>query len=146
MELDTTSFVKNGDIPPKYTCDGDNINPKLSINGVPENAKSLVLIMNDPDASLGTWTHWTVWNIKPDTKEINENSVPEGSIQGMISAGTVGYSGPCPPSGMHRYFFKIYALDSKLDLNENTRVDELSKTIEKHIIDRAELLGKYKRK
>jgi len=145
MEISSVAFTKDGTVPVKYTCDGDNINPPLAISGVPEGSQSLVLIVDDPDAPTGTWTHWTVWNIKPDTKEIKENSVPEGSVQGTTSDGSVGYHGPCPPSGAHRYFFKLYALDSELNLDKSAKVDQLVSAMNPHVISQAELMGKYSR-
>lgn len=146
MNLQTKSFLNNGDMPAKFTCDGDNINPDLEINGVPPETKSLVLIVDDPDAPSGTWTHWTMWNIDPKTLEIAENSVVKDAVQGTTSDGSQGYHGPCPPSGVHRYLFKLYALDTPLVLGPNARVDELTKGISGHVLSQAELIGKYSRK
>lgn len=145
MELNSVSFTRNGNIPAKYTCDGENINPELSITGIPENTKSLALIMDDPDASSGIFTHWIMWNIKPSETEIKENSVPEGAVQGLNSTRSNSYTGPCPPSGIHRYFFKVYALDTELSLDKNSNVDQLSSEIERHVVAQAELMGKYGR-
>ena len=121
------------------------MNPPIFFSGIPEGSKSLALIVDDPDASSGTWTHWTVWNIAPGTKEIKENSVPERAMQGTTSAGSTGYHGPCPPSGTHRYFFRIYALDAELQLDSNAKMDELNKAMEGHILAQGELMGKYSR-
>lgn len=102
--------------------------------------------MDDPDAPRGTWVHWTVWNISPDTKEIPKNSVPAGAVEGATSFDKPGYGGPCPPSGAHRYFFKLYALDTELSLSSSTDKAGLEKTMEGHILDQAELVGLYSRK
>lgn len=143
MQISSTSFQNNQRIPPKYTCGGENFNPPLGISEVPEKAQSLVLIVDDPDAPMGTWVHWTVWNIDPKTQEILENSLPAGAIQGKTSAGQNEYHGPCPPSGTHRYFFKIYALDSKLDLASDADKSKLEQAMSGHILDQVELIGLY---
>ena len=144
MLITSPSFAHNAMIPPKYTCQGEDINPPLEIDNIPSNTKSLVLIMDDPDAPMGTWVHWTVWNIPPDTKTIGENTKPQG-MEGITSFGKPGYGGPCPPSGTHRYFFKLYALDTNLDLSLATKKEELEKTMKGHILDKAELIGLYKK-
>lgn len=144
MKITSTAFEHNTQIPSKYTCDGDNSNPPLTIEGVPETAKSLVLIVDDPDAPVGDWVHWTVWNIPSTTKEIAENSVPQG-IQGTTDFGTISYGGPCPPSGSHRYFFKLYALDSELDLPSTAKKADIEKAIEPHTLDSTHLMGLYQR-
>lgn len=136
-------FENNEKIPAKYTADGDDINPGLEISGVPENARSLVLIMDDPDAPAGTWVHWVVYGIDPSTTSIKENSVP-GSL-GINSWKKQSYGGPSPPSGTHRYFFKLYALDSELDLEEGASKEDVEKAMENHILDKAELIGLYSR-
>jgi len=145
MKLTSSAFEHNQNIPAKYTCDNENINPPLYISEVPENAKSLVLIMDDPDAPAGTWVHWTVWNIAPDTAEIPENSVPTNTQQGLTSFGQPGYGGPCPPSGTHRYVFKLYALDTTLNLDTNIEKEDIEKAMEGHILDNVELIGLYQR-
>lgn len=145
MKLSSLAFQNNGYIPLKYTCDGENVNPPLEISGVPAGTQSLVLIMDDPDAPLGTWIHWTLWNINPETKEIKENSVPPGAVEGMTSFGKPGYGGPCPPSGTHRYFFKLYALDTTINLNQQADKKLLEKAMAGHILDKAEIIGLYKR-
>lgn len=154
MKLTSSTFSHNQSIPSKYTCDGENVNPPLAIFDVPTNAKSLVLIMDDPDAPAGTWVHWTVWNIDPETKELAENSVPQGTIQGETSFGKSGYGGPCPPastqrgepSGTHRYFFKLYALDTTLSLTTSSTKQDLEKAMTGHILEQTELIGLYSRK
>lgn len=147
MQITSSAFENNETLPSKYTCDGENINPPLSISGTPENAKSLVLISDDPDAPAGTWTHWTVWNIDPKTAEVSENSVPANSVEGTTSFDETGYGSPCPPkgTGTHRYVFKIYAIDKLLDLPTSLKAEELYKTIEPSIIDKAEIIGLYSR-
>ena len=142
MELTSTAFRNNGFIPKTYTCDGEDISPSLVIKGIPPDAKSLALIVDDPDAPAGTWVHWVVFNI-PITLEIKENSVP--GIQGVNDSRQLGYGGPCPPSGVHRYFFKIYALDTLLNLKEGITKGALEKAMQPHILDKAELVGLYKR-
>lgn len=145
MKILSTAFENNQFIPPKYTCDGEDINPSLTIEGIPENAKSLVLIVDDPDAAMGTFNHWLLWNISPSTKEIKENSVPENAVLGTNNFGKLEYGGPCPPSGVHRYFFKIYALDTTFELSEGAKRSDLEKAMENHILDSGELIGKYQR-
>lgn len=146
MKIKSSAFVNNDNIPSKYTCDGEDINPPLQFSNVPEKAKSLVLIVDDPDAPMGTWDHWTVWNIDPEITEIAENSVPQGAIEGMQSWKRTGYGGPCPPSGTHRYFFKLYALDTKLDLNSHTHKEKVVKVMKDHVLAKTELIGLYSRK
>jgi len=143
--IESSAFKNNSNIPSKYTCDGENINPPLSISGVPENTQSLVLVVEDPDAPMGTFTHWTIWNISSQTTEIPENSVLTGATEGKTDFGRVGWGGPCPPSGTHRYFFKLYALDTKLDLVGGASKTELEKAMEGHILAGAELIGLYSR-
>lgn len=145
MELSSPAFAHNGSIPSLYTCDGEDRNPPLKISGVPLHAKSLVLIHDDPDAPMGTWVHWLLWNIDPETEEIPEDSVPQGAVEGTTSWGKTGYGGPCPPSGTHRYLFKLYALDTLLGLPSSADKDRLERALEGHIIAQAELIGLYQR-
>jgi Raf kinase inhibitor-like YbhB/YbcL family protein len=145
LKISSPAFTHNGSIPAKYTCDGSDTNPPLRIENVPGKAKSLALIVDDPDAPAGTWVHWVVWNIPAATSEIGENSVPPGAMQGKTDFGRNVYGGPCPPSGTHRYFFKLYALDATLDLRPATTKKELEKAMDGHIIERAEMIGVYKR-
>ncbi|MFH0868588.1 MAG: YbhB/YbcL family Raf kinase inhibitor-like protein [Candidatus Woesearchaeota archaeon] len=145
MKLTSPAFENNKEMPSEYTCDGANIIPELNIEDVPENAKSLALIMDDPDAPAGTWVHWVVWNIPPDTKTIAKGTEPQG-MQGKTSFGKMGYGGPCPPSGTHSYIFKLYALDAMLDLREGSTKENLESAMDGHIIEQAELIGPYRRK
>jgi Raf kinase inhibitor-like YbhB/YbcL family protein len=142
IDISSTAF-KNGEmIPAKYTCDGINVNPPLDIKDIPEETKCLVLIADDPDAPIGTWVHWIVWNI-PVTHHIKENSVH--GVEGLNDFQQHRYGGPCPPSGTHRYFFKIYALNALLDLPANTKKVKLEKAMSEHIIGFGELIGLYVR-
>ena len=142
----TPAFQAGGDIPAKFSCNGANVNPELKINGVPNEAKSLVLIVDDPDAPRGLFTHWIVWNIDPKATDIGENSAPAGGIQGTNDFGKRNYGGPCPPSGTHRYFFKIYALDTKLDLKPSARRAELDAAMRGHTLAQGELMARYSHK
>jgi Raf kinase inhibitor-like YbhB/YbcL family protein len=146
MKITSSAFKHNTLIPSMYTCEGRNINPPLSIEDIAVGTKSLVLIVDDPDAPMKTWVHWTAWNISPDTSEIAENSIPDGCVEGTTSFGSAGYGGPCPPSGTHRYFFKIFALDKLLDLRPGAYPANLTLAMENHIIDKCEFLGLYKKK
>lgn len=146
MQITSPVFQNNNFLPEKYTCDGQNINPPLTINNVPKNTESLVLIVDDPDAPSGTWTHWLVWNIQPETTEIPENSIPTSATEGTTNWGRPGYNGPCPPSGTHRYFFKIFALDTILDLQPQSTINQLLTTMQNHIIAQAEIIAKYSKK
>lgn len=146
MKIQSSAFQNNGSIPAKYTCDGLDVNPPLEFLDVPSNAKSLALIMDDPDAPAGTWVHWTLWDMDSKISSIPENSVPAGVTQGVTSFGKPGYGGPCPPSGTHRYFFKLYALDKELYLPSSTDKNGLLDAMQGHILDQAELIGLYKRK
>ncbi len=144
LEISSVEFDHNGKIPSKYTCDDEDINPELQISGVPGDAKSLALVMDDPDAPMGVWDHWVMWNIKP-TDLIKKNSVPEGAIQGRNGWGNNEYGGPCPPSGEHRYFFKVYALGQTLDLPPNSDKGALEKAMSGKILAQGHLIGKYSR-
>lgn len=144
MKITSPNFEPMGKIPVKFTGDGQDINPNLKISKTPENTKSLVLIMEDPDAPVGIFTHWLVWDISPNLTGIKENSVPKNAIQGRNDFGKIGYGGPMPPSGSHRYFFKIFALDVKLNLQEGANKEELERAIQGHIIDKIELIGLYR--
>lgn len=142
MKLTSPEFEHNGFIPGKFTCQGDDVNPELIIEGLPNGAKSLALIVDDPDAPMGTWVHWVVYNI-PVISRIEGNSIP--GTQGGNDFGRKNYGGPCPPSGTHRYFFKIYALDAQLNLPEGISKQGLEEAIQGHILDKAELIGLYKK-
>ena len=144
MKITSSAFKHNSKIPSKYTCDGENINPPLEFSDIPKETKSLVLIMDDPDAPSKTWVHWVVYNIDPSTTRIKEDSTPEG-IQGMTDFGEPGYGGPCPPSGPHRYFFKLYALDTILDAPSSLTKQQVLEKARDHVIEEAELVGLYNR-
>lgn len=145
MKLESLVFSSNSFIPKKYTCEGENVNPPLKISEIPPETKSLVLIVDDPDAPGNNWVHWIVWNIPPQITEIKENNIPQGAIEGMTDFGKTGYGGPCPPWGTHRYFFKLYALDTKLTLNSSAQKSDLEKAMKGHILAKAELIGLYRR-
>jgi len=145
MKISSAAFENNSLIPSKYTCEGPEINPPLEFSDVPEDAKSLVLIVDDPDAPMKTFIHWTIWNIDSKTTEIGENSCPKGAVEGITSSVIRGYDGPCPPSGTHRYFFKLFAVDKMLDLSPNSYFRDIESAIEGHIIQKAELIGLYKK-
>ena len=144
MKITSSVFVNNGTIPSEFTCDGNNISPHLMISEVPKNAKSLALIMDDPDAVIGTFVHWVAWNIPPDTEHLQKASEPK-AVLGKGGSGKLGYIGPCPPSGTHRYFFKLYALDTTLNLPEGSSKADLEKAMQGHIIEQTQLMGTYKR-
>lgn len=143
LELTSNAFENNGLIPSKYTCDGEDINPSLKIGKVPFGTKSLVLIVDDPDAPGGTWTHWVVINIDPKIKEIGENSIPGTEL--MNSFQRTSYSGPCPPSGEHRYIFKVFALDTNLEADSNADKKAVENAIQGHVLAQSELIGLYKK-
>jgi hypothetical protein len=145
MKLVSPAFKPNQKIPTQYTCDGENLSPPLEISGVPGKAKSLALIMDDPDAPGGAWIHWVVWNIDPKLAEIPENSLPQGALEGVTSFGSLGYGGPCPPSGVHRYFFRVFALDAALELEPSASKTDLERIMAGHILEKAELMGIYSR-
>ncbi len=142
MILTSSEFKANGMIPKKFTCQGEDVNPALAIEEIPPEAKSLALIVDDPDAPVGTWVHWVVYDIAIVSK-IDENSVP--GKQGTNDFRRKNYGGPCPPSGTHRYFFKLYALDKKLDLKEGLSKAQLEGAMKGHILDAGELIGLYKK-
>jgi Raf kinase inhibitor-like YbhB/YbcL family protein len=143
LRVRSVAFSHGGHIPPKYTCEGENINPPLEIEGLPENTKTIALIVEDPDAPRGVYDHWLVWNIPPN-EAIAENSVP--GISGRNSFGNTGYGGPCPPSGSHRYYFKIYALDGELNIPAGADKKTLEQAMQDHILAEAELMGFYQKR
>ncbi len=150
FQIKSTAFEHGGNIPKKYTCDGADISPPLSWTSPPEATKSLALICDDPDAPMGTWVHWVLFDLPPNTRELPEGVstqeiLPDGSKQGTTDFGRVGYGGPCPPSGTHRYYFKLYALNANPDLRPGLTKEELLKAIEKNILAQAELMGRYQR-
>ena len=146
MKLTSPNFINNSVLPRQYTCQGINQSPALTIEEVPANAQSLVLIVDDPDAPSGTWVHWTLWNLPVSTKEIPEAYQAEApAVEGLTSFGNSGYSGPCPPSGSHRYFFKVYALSQILDLKSGSTATELKSAMEGKVLATAELMATYQK-
>jgi Raf kinase inhibitor-like YbhB/YbcL family protein len=138
-------FRNNCPIPPQYTCKGQNVNPPLNIFNVPDKAQSLTLIMHDPDAPGGDYLHWLVWDIPPITDSIPVNGVPVGAVQGQNSGGDTGYTGPCPPagSGTHHYIFDFYALDTTLDLPTNSKLEDVMKAQNGHVLEYCKLTGLF---
>jgi Raf kinase inhibitor-like YbhB/YbcL family protein len=145
MKITSSAFQEGASIPSKFSCDGANTSPPLQIADVPLGAKSLALIVDDPDAPSGLFTHWTVWNISPQINAIAEGSAPKG-VLGTNDFGKSGYGGPCPPSGTHRYYFKIFALDRELDLPFGAKRGQLDEAMKGHIVAQGELMGRYSRK
>ncbi len=149
MKLTSSVFAHKGKIPSRYTCDGDNTNPPLAISDVPSGAKSLALIMDDPDVPKevredGMWDHWVLFNLPANLGDISEGEKPPGT-HGKGTAGNLDYFGPCPPDREHRYFFKLYALDKELDLPEKATKQQVEQAMEGHILEKAELIGRYER-
>ena len=144
MKMTSPAFQMGGNIPKQFTCDGADTNPPLQIEGAPPEAKSLALIVDDPDAPSGLFTHWIVWNIDPKRNSIGEGSVPSG-VQGKNDFGKSGYGGPCPPSGTHRYFFRIFALDRQLALPAGSKRAQLDAAMQGHVVAQGELMGRYSR-
>ena len=143
IELTSTAFKAGDSIPDKHTCQAENISPPLTLSGVPAGTESLALIMDDPDAPGGTFTHWVVWNLPVDQSQIKEGALPQAAQEGVTSYGQAGYNGPCPPSGEHRYYFKVFALSSKLDLPATTTADDLIRVMEGKILEETQLMGIY---
>ena len=151
INIESSAFKEGEMIPSKYTCDGVNISPPLKWRIPPEGTKSLVLISDDPDAPMGTWVHWVVYNIPASVKELSENIphsdiLDNGATQGITDFRKIGYGGPCPPSGTHRYFFKLYALDTMLSLGPGAAKKQVVDAMEGHVLAEGQLMGKYKRK
>lgn len=142
LEISCDVFLNNGFIPKKYTCDGENISPPLKINKIPKEAKSLAVIVEDPDAPISTWIHWLIWNI-PVTHYLKENDVI--GKQGVNDFNKHFYCGPCPMSGTHRYVYKVYALDTLLNMPDNTKKHQLLRAMSNHILGYGEIVGLYKR-
>lgn len=145
IKITSSAFHDGGNIPSKFSCDGGNTNPPLQISGVPSGAKSLALVVDDPDAPGGVFTHWVVWNISAQTATIPEGSAGKAT-QGTNDFGRLGYGAPCPPSGAHRYVFKVFALDRPLDLSRGAKRAQLDAAIKGHVIAQGELTGRYSRK
>jgi len=150
LEITSSVFEQGGMIPSKYTCDAENISPPLEWNGIPDDAESLALIVDDPDAPGKTWVHWVLFNLPAKTTSLEEDfpkdaTLDNGAINGVTDFGSNGYGGPCPPGGTHRYYFKLYALDSELDLDSSAKKSDLLKAMEGHVLAEGQLMGKYKR-
>ena len=146
FKISSPAFENNGTIPKKYGCAGENVNPVLKIEDVPPGTKSLALVFDDIDAPGGSYVHWILWKIDPGTGEIRENSVPEGAVQGTNDFKKQSYGGPCPPTRPHRYLFRVYALDTVLNLEPAATKPDLEKAMAGHILSQAELKGTYKKK
>ena len=146
LKITSSAFQDGGEIPAKFSRDGGNANPSLHISGTPAEAKSLVLIVDDPDAPVGLFTHWLVWNIDPKTTEMAEDSVPHGAVQGSNDFPGQRYDGPQPPSGTHRYYFKIFALDQTLALRAGAKRKELDAAIKSHVIAQGQMMGRFTKK
>ena len=146
MIIRSLGFENKGEIPSKYTCDGENTSPAMIFSEVPEDTVSLTLISHDPDASAkGGWTHWVVINMPPNVGRIPANGKPSQGLETATSFGTPGYGGPCPPSGSHRYYFRLYALDTMLDLDESATKEDVEEAMKGHIIAETELMGRYQK-
>lgn len=145
VKFTSPAFENNGPIPATYTCDGEDKNPPFDIGELPPETKSLVLIVDDPDAPSGDWVHWTLWNISPETKQIAEKSVPLGAVEGTTDFGKSGYGGPCPHSGIHRYQFKLYALDTMLELPPSAGKRAIEIAMNGHVLAHTRLIGLYQR-
>ncbi len=150
ISVTSKEFSEAGLIPKKFTCDGKDVSPSLSWTGIPAGARSIALICDDPDAPMGTWVHWVVYNMPAEVKGLPEgvtatNGLPSGATQGINDFRKYDYGGPCPPSGTHRYYFKIYALDTQLDLKAGASKSELLKAMEGHIMSQGQLMARYKR-
>jgi len=147
FSLSSPTFINNGLMPARYTCDGDNISPALNWNSVPPRTKSFALLVKDPDAPSGNWVHWVIFNIPPSERSLPEASdAPlKGEVMGVNDFGNMGYGGPCPPSGTHRYIFRLYALDTVLDLGQAAKAQSVEAALNGHVLDKAELIGLYSR-
>jgi len=145
MKITSSAFREGESIPSKFTCDGGDTSPPLQIGDVSSGAKTLALIADDPDAPGGLFTHWLVWNIPPQTNSIEEGSAPKG-LQGTNDFGKSGYGAPCPPSGVHRYYFRVFALDRELDLRSGAKRSQLDAAMKGHVIAQGELIGRYAKK
>lgn len=150
IKIASSAFDEGGTIPVKYTCDGEDVSPPLEWSGMPEGAKTLVLISDDPDAPMGTWVHWVLFNLPAAVHNLPEDIPPvhtmeSGAKQGMNDFRKIGYGGPCPPGGTHRYYFKIYALDTEIDLEAGATKPEILRAMEGHILAQGQLMGRYSR-
>lgn len=151
FQISSNAFSQNESIPKKFTCDGSDLSPQLSWTDPPTTAQSFALIMDDPDAPAGTWVHWVLYDLPSNTRELAENvpnreQLPNGARQGRNDFNKIGYGGPCPPSGnAHRYFFKLYALDTKLNLKSRALKADVERAMQAHIVAQSELIGRYSR-
>jgi Raf kinase inhibitor-like YbhB/YbcL family protein len=151
LQLTSSAFRPETDIPVKFTCQGDDISPELAWKDAPAQTKTFALIVHDPDAPRqGGFTHWVVYNIPAGVQQLRQNepkgdALPGGGVQGRNDGGKVGYMGPCPPSGTHRYYFYLYALDTELNLQSGAGKDDLEKAMQGHVLQKAELMGKYRK-
>jgi Raf kinase inhibitor-like YbhB/YbcL family protein len=150
IKITSSAFIEGSMIPKRYTCDAEDVSPDLAWTGVPEGSKSLALICDDPDAPMGNWVHWVLFNLPPDIDELHAEIPPEKTLKnsarhGKNDFGRFGYGGPCPPSGTHRYFFKLYALDTRIKLGSGITKAQLLEAMNGHILDEGRLMGKYKR-
>jgi Raf kinase inhibitor-like YbhB/YbcL family protein len=151
IEVTSSAFEDGDAIPARYTCEGLDVSPSLSWGSAIDGTRSLALIADDPDAPAGTFVHWVIYDLPPDTRGLpedvpNQQTLPSGAAQGMNGAGSVGYMGPCPPGGTHRYFFKLYALDTELGLGGGATKDEVLDAMEGHILAEGQLMGTYRRR
>jgi len=150
ITVTSTAFAEGELIPRRHTCDGQDVSPPLVWSGIPEGTQSIVLICDDPDAPMGTWVHWVLFNLPAETAELSDD-IPEtatlesGAVHGKNDFGRLGYGGPCPPGGTHRYFFKVYALDQKLSLESGATKAQLCQAMEGHVLAEGQLMGKYSR-
>jgi Raf kinase inhibitor-like YbhB/YbcL family protein len=150
LQITSTAFSEGGMIPGQNTCDGKDISPDLAWTGIPGDARTLALICDDPDAPVGTWVHWVLFNIPAEETGLPAEIAPEATIgngarHGTNDFGRLGYGGPCPPGGTHRYFFKLYALDNALDLESGATKAQVEEAMQGHILDECRLIGRYKR-
>lgn len=150
IKITSTAFEEGGLIPEKYTCDGMDVSPPLAWGSAPEGTKTFALICDDPDAPMGTWVHWVLFNLPASVNELSENIPPERELENGAKQGTndfmkIGYGGPCPPGGTHRYYFKLYALDTELNLEAGAKKPQLLNAIEGHILVEGRLMGRYSR-
>lgn len=146
MVIESSAFQEGQMIPAKYTCDGQNISPPLNWKNAPEGTRSFAIICDDPDASAGVWVHWVVWNIPANVNDLSAGELPKEAKQGINDFRQRGYGGPCPPSGTHHYYFKLYALNTMLELSGNVTKDKLLDAMEKRILTQCSLMGKYQHK
>jgi Raf kinase inhibitor-like YbhB/YbcL family protein len=143
FEITSDAFESGGTIPSRHACDGENVSPPLAFSGLPEGTRSLALVVDDPDAPVGTFTHWLAWGIDPSADGLGQGQA--APREGRNGFGTTGYAGPCPPHGHHRYFFRLHALDAELDVEPGADRDQLDRALEGHVLETAELVGGYER-